>query len=354
MYMNNSVNHMPAAAEMKRALYSKDSTYDGIFYVAVKSTNIFCRPSCPAKKPLEKNVSFYPSAKEALFAGFRPCKRCKPLSLKGSHPDWVNKLFEIADNSGTKRVHDYDIRNAGIEPARARRYFLKNYGMTYHAYCRSRRLGESLADIREGGTIDDAVFNKGYESHSGFRDAFFRIFGMPPGKAAGKDCIYTSLTESPLGSIILAATSKALCLAEFTDRRMLEYQVKTLKKYFKTAIVPGTNKIIEDAIKQLKEYFDGKRSKFELPLDFPGTEFQVKVWNELLKIPYGKTISYEELANKTGHRGACRAVGTANGMNRMAIIIPCHRVVNKGGKLGGYGGGLWRKQWLLNLELNNK
>jgi AraC family transcriptional regulator of adaptative response/methylated-DNA-[protein]-cysteine methyltransferase len=135
---------------------------------------------------------------------------------------------------------------------------------------------------------------------------------------------------------------------------MLEYQVKTLKKYFKTAIVPGTNKIIEDAIKQLKEYFDGKRSKFELPLDFPGTEFQVKVWNELLKIPYGKTISYEELANKTGHRGACRAVGTANGMNRMAIIIPCHRVVNKGGKLGGYGGGLWRKQWLLNLELNNK
>jgi AraC family transcriptional regulator of adaptative response/methylated-DNA-[protein]-cysteine methyltransferase len=153
-----------------------------------------------------------------------------------------------------------------------------------------------------------------------------------------------------MGAIIIAANNSGICLVEFSDRRMLEYQFKVLKKYFSAPLLPGKNKFILQAEKELKEYFSGRLKKFTVPIIFPGTAFQQKVWSELIKIPYGKTISYEELAVRAGIKNASRAVGTANGMNRIAVIIPCHRVVNKNGMLGGYGGGLWRKKKLLELE----
>jgi AraC family transcriptional regulator of adaptative response/methylated-DNA-[protein]-cysteine methyltransferase len=351
--MEKVLNTLPSEKEMKKAVFAKDSSYDGIFFTAVKTTNIFCRPSCSARKPLEKNIEFFPTAKEALFAGYRPCKRCRPMEVSGTQPDWVKKIIQMADEAGQSRIHDYDLRNAGIEPAKARRYFLKNYGITFHAYCRSRRLGEALSKIREGEKLDELVFTNGYESHSGFRDAFTKLFGKTPGKSRTGNHVVTSLVSSPLGSILLAADSNGLCLTEFSDRRMLEYQIKTLKKYFGNAIVPGNNKYIDQTKEELKYYFEGKLHKFRVSITYPGTDFQKKVWSELIKIPYGKTISYEELANRVGIPNASRAVGTANGMNRIGIIIPCHRVVNKNGKLGGYGGGLWRKQWLLDMERKN-
>lgn len=341
---------LPPAAEMKRAVYSKDKSYDGIFFVAVKSTNIFCRPTCPARKPLEKNMVFYPSAREALFAGYRACKKCRPMELSGTHPDWVQKLLSKIDSSDDKRIRDGELRQMGIQPEKARRYFMKNYGMTFHAYQRSRRLGTALTQIREGSKIDDAVFSNGYSSHSGFRDAFSKVFGKPPGRSETTDCIVTSMYQSKLGPIIIGANSKGVCLVEFSDRRMLEYQLKTLRRRFNAAIIPGSNKHIEQVKSELDEYFKGNLKSFKTTLVYPGTDFQVNVWNKLKKIPYGKTISYVELAEEIGLKGASRAVGTANGMNRIAVIIPCHRVVNKDGRLGGYGGGLWRKQWLLELE----
>lgn len=341
---------LPPAAEMKRAVYSKDKSYDGIFFVAVKSTNIFCRPACPARKPLEKNMVFYPSAREALFAGYRACKKCRPMELSGTHPDWVQKLLSKIDSSDNKRIRDGELRQMGIQPEKARRYFMKNYGMTFHAYQRSRRLGTALTQIREGSKLDDAVFSNGYSSHSGFRDAFSKVFGKPPGRSETTDCIVTSMYQSKLGPIIIGANSKGVCLVEFSDRRMLEYQLKTLRRRFNAAIIPGSNKHIEQVKSELDEYFKGNLKSFKTPLVYLGTDFQVNVWNKLKKIPYGKTISYVELAEEIGLKGASRAVGTANGMNRIAIIIPCHRVVNKDGRLGGYGGGLWRKQLLLELE----
>jgi AraC family transcriptional regulator of adaptative response/methylated-DNA-[protein]-cysteine methyltransferase len=348
--MNTTLSTLPSQSEMKKALYSRDKSYDGIFFVAVKSTNVFCRPGCSSRRPKEENIMFYPTARDAMFAGFRACKKCRPLELSGSHPEWVEKLMEKVDKSESKRIRDYELRKMGIDPARARRYFLKNYGITFHAYQRSRRLAEALTQIRNGSDLDDVILSNGYESHSGFRDAFSKVFGKSPGKSRSSEAVVTSLLESELGPIILGATSKGLCLAEFTERRMLEFQLKTLRKRFDAAIVPGTNEHIEQAKAELKEYFAGNLMSFKVPLIYPGTEFQVKVWNELRKIPYGETTSYIELAGRAGYKGASRAVGTANGMNRIAIIIPCHRVVNKNGKLGGYGGGVWRKQWLLNLE----
>lgn len=344
------LSSLPPRNEMINALFNRDKSYDGIFYAAIKSTSIFCRPGCTARKPKEENVVFYSTPREAMFAGYRACKRCKPLELSGTPPDWVKKLLDAVDNSETKRLQDWELREMGIQPERARRYFLKNYGITFHAYQRSRRLGTALAKIREGSSIDDVIFENGYESHSGFRDAFGKVFGNPPGKSKASEAIVTSLMESELGPLVIGATSKGVCLVEFTDRRMLEYQLKTLRKRFNAAIVPGTNEHLEQCIAELKEYFAGNLKNFKVPVVYPGTDFQIKVWNELRRIPYGKTLSYIELAEKVGVKNASRAVGTANGMNRIAVILPCHRVVNKNGKLGGYGGGVWRKQWMLDLE----
>ena len=198
--------------------------------------------------------------------------------------------------------------------------------------------------------MDDVALGQGYESNSGFREAFTNAFGRTPGAARDSDCLQVTWIESPLGPLLAAADSQHVVLLEFTERRMLEAQFDTLRRRFRAAIVPGENAHLAQLKRELAEYFDGRRRTFTVPLEYPGTEFQQKVWNALLEIPYGETCSYEDIARKVGVPGAVRAVGTTNGLNRIAIVIPCHRVVNKGGKLGGYGGGLWRKQVLLDLE----
>lgn len=222
--------------------------------------------------------------------------------------------------------------------------------MTFQAYCRGRRLGGALASLRNGARIDDAVFDHGYESHSGFRDAFAKLFGAPPGRADASHCVRVSLEETPLGPMIYGVTDDAVCLVEFASRRMLEKQIESVRRRFAAAVIPGHNDVQVALRAQMSDYFAGTRTSFDLPLAAPGTDFQERVWRELRAIPYGETISYETLAARTGVPGAVRAAGTANGANRIAIVIPCHRVVRKNGDTGGYGGGRWRKVALLNLE----
>jgi AraC family transcriptional regulator of adaptative response/methylated-DNA-[protein]-cysteine methyltransferase len=344
---------LPPKNELERAYRHSDRSYDGIFFLAVRTTGIFCKPSCPARKPDPSNVEYYPTAKDAVFAGYRPCKRCHPLDPNGRPPEWVTKLLAAVDRNPHARYSDSVVRSMHIDPARVRRYFQKQYGMTFQAYCRGKRLGEALGHIRNGSDLDDVALGFGYESHSGFRDAFSKTFGMPPGKSHDSDCIIATWIESPLGALVAAATSEGVCLLEFTDRRMIDAQFATLRRRFERAIVPGSNHHLEQLKRELAEYFAGTRTTFSVKLVYPGTPFQQKVWNELLKIPYGTTTSYEAIAQRIGVPSACRAVGTANGLNRIAIVIPCHRVVNKDGKLGGYGGGLRRKEALLRLERNH-
>lgn len=341
---------LPSTSEMRRAYLRRDSSYDGVFYLAVRTTRIFCRPSCTARKPFAKNVEFYATAKEAIFAGYRPCKICKPLETVGTPPEWMGKLLSTIEKNSTERYSDSYLRNIGIEPSRVRRFFQKNYGMTFQAYCRGRRLAQSFEQIRSGVDLDDVALGYGYNSHSGFRDAFKKTFGKAPGQSRNGESIVTSWIESPYGPLIAAATSEGICLLEFTDRRMLDNQFKRLRKYFHCAIVPGENKHIVQLKKELKEYFIGMRTTFSVSIVFPGSPFEQKVWNALCKIPAGKTASYEEVAAMIGSPKSSRAVGRANGMNRIAIVIPCHRVINKDGELGGYGGGVWRKKMLLELE----
>lgn len=341
---------LPAPLEMERAYRTRDASYDGIFFLAVRSTGIFCRPSCPARKPDPKNVEYYASAREAVFAGFRPCKRCSPMTAPGDPPAWIVDLLAKVDQDSSARYSDSHLRSMGMDPARVRRYFHKTYGMTFQAYCRGRRLGSAFDQIRRGVDLDDVALGYGFDSHSGFRDAFSRTFGKSPGRSRNAECIVAAWIESPLGPLVAGATSKGICLLEFTDRRMIDTQFAVLRRYFDCAIVPGENQHIKQLRNELASYFNGSLKRFAVELIYRGTPFQERVWKELLRIPYGKTFAYEDIARRIGAPKAHRAVGHANGLNRIAIVIPCHRVVNKNGKLGGYGGGLWRKQKLLDLE----
>jgi AraC family transcriptional regulator of adaptative response/methylated-DNA-[protein]-cysteine methyltransferase len=343
---------MPARPEMERAFLASDASYNGLFFTGVRTTGIFCLPSCSARKPLARNVEFFSTVREAVFAGYRPCKRCRPTET--SAPDWVRGLLHEVDENGAARITASGLRERGLEAARVRRYFLREYGMTFQAYCRARRLSQAFESIRKGGGIDDAVFDSGFASHSGFRAAFTRIFGKPPGQSLAADCIRLAWIETPLGPMVAGAAAAGICLLEFTDRRMLEAQFDRIRRHFALPVIPGDCDRLRQLKTELDEYFAGRRREFTLPLVYPGTEFERRVWEQLLGIPCGETRSYQDIARALDRAGASRAVGRANGMNRIAILIPCHRVVNQNGELGGYGGGLWRKRILLALERTGK
>jgi AraC family transcriptional regulator of adaptative response/methylated-DNA-[protein]-cysteine methyltransferase len=344
------IRALPTPRAMYAAVLKRDSSFDGLFYTGVRTTGIFCRPSCRAKKPRRENVQFFPAVKDALFAGYRACLRCKPLVSIGSHPLWVKDLLSRMESREGARLKDFELARDGIDPARARRYFQEHFGMTFQAYSRARRLSGALSQLRLGFDIDNTAADAGFESLSGFRDAFSKVFGEPAGQADRAKAIHLGWVETPIGPMIAGSRGGALVLLEFTNRRMMEAQIETLKKRFKATFLPEDDVVIVQTRRELDEYFAAKRKDFSIPLDYPGTPFETKVWTELLQIPYGETRSYEDLAKVTSSKGAVRAVGSANGRNRIAIVIPCHRVVNKSGALGGYGGGLWRKQALLSLE----
>jgi AraC family transcriptional regulator, regulatory protein of adaptative response / methylated-DNA-[protein]-cysteine methyltransferase len=335
---------------MHHALANSDATYDGIFFAAVKTTGIFCRPSCRARKPKPENVEFFATQREALFSGYRPCKRCRPLDTDGRPPGWVAKLVRRIEAAPAARIAARDLRRMGIDPARARRYFQQHHGMTFQAYCRGRRLSDAFCRIRGGSSVSEAAASSGFESESGFRSAYARVFGSAPSDAKNRELVTLSWIRTAVGPMVVGTTTAAICLLEFSDRRMLETQLKNLRRRLRATFVPGTNGLVAALQQQLDEYFNGERTQFDLPLHYPGTPFQSAVWSALLEIPYGRTCSYQEVARTVGRPRAVRAVGTANGMNRIAILIPCHRVVNANGELGGYGGGLWRKRRLLELE----
>jgi AraC family transcriptional regulator of adaptative response/methylated-DNA-[protein]-cysteine methyltransferase len=350
--VDSHMNTMLQTTEMERAYLERDASYNGLFFLGVRTTGIFCRPTCPARKALPKSVEYFPTARAALVAGYRPCKRCRPLELD-DQPQWAAALLSDVDRDPSSRITDDDLRARGIDAGTVRRYFLRRYGMTFQAFTRARRLSGALNQIRESGALDTAVFESGYQSHSGFRDAFARTFGNPPGRYRSGKCVFLSWLRSPLGPIVAGATAEGICLLEFTDRRMLEAEFAGLRKLFDAPVVPGSNQHLVMLQDELANYFAGSLRAFSVPMVYPGTAFQQRVWEQLLAIPYGDTRSYEQIAVAVGESSAVRAVGRANGLNRLAILIPCHRVLNKNGELGGYGGGLRRKQYLLDLERSN-
>ncbi|WP_298623644.1 bifunctional transcriptional activator/DNA repair enzyme AdaA [uncultured Legionella sp.] len=341
--------------EYYQALLEKNTAYEGVFYVGVKTTGIFCRPSCPARKPKFEHCEFFNSAQDALLASYRPSKRCRPLSHPQQVSDLIQKLVAAVEANPEKRWKDNDFDALSVDASTARRQFKKRFGMTFVAYARARRMGIAMKHIREGHQVIEAQLNAGYDSGSGFRDAFAKIMGTTPGNICQHpNILKTSWIDSPLGPMLAIADEQELYLLEFVDRRGLEREVERLRNKTKAAIIPGTTPPIASIEKELKAYFDGQLKEFKTPVHYMGSEFQKNVWQELTRIPYGETRSYSRQAEVLGKPTAFRAVANANGANQLAIIIPCHRIINLNGELGGYGGGLSRKKWLIEHELRNK
>jgi AraC family transcriptional regulator, regulatory protein of adaptative response / methylated-DNA-[protein]-cysteine methyltransferase len=341
---------LPSSKTMYQALTNRDSEFEGVFWVAVKSTGIFCRPTCHSKKPKPENVEFFATTNEALYAGYRPCLRCRPLDKHKQPPEIVVRLSQEIERAPSGKITNIQLRAMGIDPSTARRQFKRYYGMTFQAYHRSRRMGQALHEIRNGESVIGAQIDHGFESASGFWDAFKQLFGAPPSKATEVKYLLAKWLDTPLGAMLALADNEGLHLLEFVDRRGLENEIKHIRKRLNVFIVPGENKILENISDEINRYFEGSLTEFTTPMVLGGTPFEKSVWKQLQKIPPGQTRSYSQIASRLGKPSATRAVGRANGRNCLAIVIPCHRVIRADGSLCGYGGGIWRKQWLLDHE----
>lgn len=341
---------LPSPDEMARAVERRDGAFEGVFFFAVRSTGVFCRPGCPARTPRREHLEFFPSPDDARAAGYRPCRRCRPSEPAGAAPDWLAPLLAELEDDPSLRLRDADLRARGLDPTRVRRWFRANRGTTFHGWQRARRLGAALRSIGAGADLLAAGYDAGFESPSGFREAFARLFGDPPGRARGARTVRVTRFATPLGPMLAAAADEGLCLLEWVDRRGLDAEIAELRRRLDAHYVPAEDPLLRRTESQLAEYFAGRRREFDLPLLTPGTDFERAAWAALREIPYGATRSYAEQAAAIGRPDAVRAVGRANGRNRVAIVIPCHRVVGANGALVGYGGQLWRKRALLDLE----
>lgn len=336
------------------ALVAKDPSFEGTFFAGIKTTGIFCRPTCTTRKPKRENVEFFASAKDAILKGYRACKVCHPMEKAGSTPEYVDHVLRLLDEDPSLKLKDYDLLKLDIEPSKIRRWFLKNHGITFHAYQRMYRINTAFKKLQTGTSVTDIAFDSGYESLSGFNDSFKKVFGVSPKNSKEKQVIDFTRIETDLGTMVACATDKGVCLLEFSDRKGLETELKQLAKYHNANIVQGQNKYFKQLKEELDAYFEGRLEEFKVPLDISGTDFQKQVWQALVEIPYGTTSSYLRQAEVLGKPSSVRAVANANGMNKIAIIIPCHRVVGSDGSLTGYAGGLWRKRKLIDLEKDNK
>ena len=265
-------------------------------------------------------------------------------------PHLVERLRAEVERAPDGKITDKELSAMSIDPSTARRQFKRHYGMTFQAYHRARRMGRALHAVKNGSRVEQARNGSGYQSESGFRDAFERIFGEPPSDAKDKAALFAERVETPLGAMLAIADDQGLRLLEFVDRRALERELGILRDRLKTNVVPGKHRFLDETRKQLVEYFAGKRIEFDLPLAPVGSPFQLRDWNLLRAIPPGETRSYSWMAKQLGDAEMRRAVGRANGENMLCIVIPCHRVIRADGSLCGYGGGLWRKKWLLEHE----
>jgi AraC family transcriptional regulator of adaptative response/methylated-DNA-[protein]-cysteine methyltransferase len=335
---------------MVRAMLASDRSYEGIFYTAVKTTGVFCRTTCPARKPKPENVVFYKTAEDALSAGYRPCLRCKPLDASGAAPEWIMNLLQKVDRAPNRRWTDEDLLRLGVDPLRLRRWFKEHFGTTFHTHIRARRLALALGSLKQGASIDDAAYDHGYESISGFREALQQNLQTTPGDGRKVPLLLYSRLLTPLGPMIAMAEDRGLVVLEFVDRPALAAGVEELRSRYSYAVAPGRNSHLDQVEKEIAAYFAGTLQEFSVPLVTPGSEFQNRVWGALRSIPYGGVESYGSLARKIGSPTASRAVGHANGQNRISIIVPCHRVIGADGSLTGYGGGQHRKGFLLDLE----
>lgn len=331
------------------ALLRRDDAYEGVAFVCVKTTGIFCRLSCAARKPLESNIEFASSIAEAKNKGYRACLRCKPEQSKKPLSTLTTKMLDELHKDPQKRWDSDAIKAFGIDESTLRRSFQRDFGTTFLKFAREHRLGAIVSDIEKGGKIIEAQLDAGFNSASGFVEAVKKQIGTSPKGIKAQRILSAKWLETPIGPMLGVADDEGLHLLEFSERKGLPKEIETTKKRI-GAIVFRNHKILEEAEKQLNEYFQGERHKFDIPIAQYGTPFEKSVWAQLQTIPYGTTRSYAGQAMAIENPNAVRAVARANGSNKVAIIVPCHRVIGSDGSMTGYAGKIWRKEWLLNHE----
>ena len=343
------LNIIPDDNTLYAALLDRDPSYDGIAYVGVSSTGIFCRLTCPARKPKRENCSFYSHVSDCINAGFRPCKRCHPVSPAAENDPIVCELLRALDDNPSHRWSEADITARGYDPSTVRRAFRRHYGMTFLDMARQRRLAVGFTTL-ETGKVIDAQLDAGFDSPAAFRAAFAKMLGASPQSFRKDALLRAAHLATPLGDMIAVCDGKALHLLEFADRKALPKELSRLRDAVKGDLGFGRTTITDQVEAELIAYFTGKNANFTVPLVMHGTQFTQQVWRALCDIPAGDTRSYGQLAKIIGSPTANRAVARANGANQIAVIIPCHRVIGADGSLTGYGGGLWRKQRLIEIE----
>src|SRR6188472_729245 len=272
---------LPPTETMYRALVNRDPSFEGIFYIGVRTTGIFCRPTCPAKKPARENVDFFATSTDALENGYRPCLRCHPLDPNARPPKLIARLRAEVDRAPDGRLTDKELAAMSIDPSTARRQFKRHYGMTFQAYHRARRMGLALREVRKGERVGEVRNGSGFESESGFRDAFTRIFGETPTAARKQGGLFAERIETPLGAMLAIADDEGLRLLEFVDRRAMEREMSILRTRLQTNIVPGEHAHLVAIRSQLADYFSGKNLEFNVPLAPVGSPFQLRTWKLL-------------------------------------------------------------------------
>ncbi|MEO0997763.1 MAG: trifunctional transcriptional activator/DNA repair protein Ada/methylated-DNA--[protein]-cysteine S-methyltransferase [Pseudomonadota bacterium] len=341
--------NLPDDDALYRALLTRDAAYEGLAWVGVTSTGVFCRLTCPARKPKRQNTVFFDSVAACMDAGFRPCKRCRPLGSAAQTDPLVAGLVDALEQDPARRWTEDDIVQRGFDPSTVRRAFKRHFGITFLEMARLRRVRNGAAILSGGARVLDAQFEAGFESASGFRAALARILGRRPSGLKAGSGLRADWIETPLGAMIAVAGPDALHLLEFFERPGLPNELKRLQAS-SGAIGVGRYPATEQIEAELGDYFNGIAVDFHTPTAQAGSEFARNVWRALRKIPLGETRSYGEIAAIVGRPAACRAVARANGANQIAIVVPCHRVIGADGSLTGYGGGRWRKQRLIEHE----
>ena len=340
---------LPPTKTMYAALVNRDSTYEGIFYAGIRTTGIFCRPTCPAKKPRLENVEFFPSVQAAASAGYRPCFRCRPLDTV-QKPPLVTRLLSLLENCDGQMLANADLKKMGIDPSTASRQFKQTFGMSFQQFQHGYQMGKAADQISQGEKVIMTQISQGYSSPSGFWAAFRKVMGESPMRASKVKTLFASWMETPLGPMLYVVDNQGLYYLNFVDHNGLEQDILALRRKTGSVVVPGEHPMLQTVEKQIKEYFSAASFDFSVPLLMSGSPFEKSVWSLLKSIPPGDTLSYQQVAERINQPDACRAVGNANGRNKLLLVIPCHRVVRADGTLGGYGGGVWRKRWLLEHE----
>lgn len=346
--------HMLDESELWRAVAERDARWEGMFVYAVSSTRVYCRPTCPSRRPRPDRVTFFARAEDAASAGFRPCKRCRPDSA--STPDPAIKRVRdtcsrIARSNGTRVPLALLAKAAGTGEHQLLRTFKRILGISPREYADACRAGSLKSALRSGNGVADAAFAAGYGSGSRVYERAASVLGMTPARYAARakgETVKYTITTTSLGHVLVAATPCGICsVAIGSDAVALQ---RSLRAEFSEAILERTDGSLSSAVNAIVGSIEGTAPDPRLPLDVRATAFQTRVWRELQRIPRGRTRSYDEIARRIGRPGAARAVARACASNPVALVIPCHRVVRADGTAGGYRWGAGRKASLLATE----